>query len=572
MKDKTDGRRLLSEVQVTFILITALTIAVVEIFLILAVYRKMDREYRENALAASEEIKELMLIPLYNVDDEQAGHIGEALLSSGRISGIVLESDVSGIILDKHLDPDHLNTMVIKKKLRYRGFDLGNLELHFSNHTVMETIQSLITLSIAVIVTVVFIVLVLYRIILKWRIQDSLKSIMSGFEAIRMGDWNITLDHTVYRDVNQLVELVNGMAASIREKNRALVRINRNLEDLVSERTRELEKSLSELKRAQAHLVESEKLGLLGQLSAGIAHELNTPLGAIQSSTGSVLHYLEHQAAVDQALLMDLTGPEKRAFLSLQEYCQKTHPRNEFHWKKKREIRKTLEDRGIAGAKVLSGLLVELRIEPDHSAVLPILGGDRAEEILRLLEGNYLMARMISIVDMAVKRAGRVVSALRSYLSQESQRENVEVNVNDDLEQVLMLMHNQLKHGVTVEKEYSEARLIGTSDELSRVWINLIRNGIQAMDYRGTLKIKTETRDHRVYVSIVDSGHGIPAEIRDRVFDPFFTTKISGEGMGLGLDICKKTIESLGGTITFESRPGRTEFLVILPVEGGGKN
>ncbi len=560
-------RRLLSEIQITFILITALTIAVVEIFLILAVYRRMDREFRTEAVASAEEIKELLLIPLYNVDDEQAGHIGEALLSSGRICGIVLESDVSGIIIDKQLEPAETKVLVINKDLQYRGFDLGNLELHFSNFTVMETIRSLIVLSIAVIITVVLIVLIFYWIILKWRIKDSLKSIMNGFEAIRKGDWEVTLEYTVFRDVNALIEMVNGMAASIREKNRELISINRNLEDLVSERTRELEESLNELKKTQAHLVESEKLGLLGQLSAGMAHELNTPLGAIQSSTGSVLYYLEHKAEQDRQHLIGLNSRDQQAYLNLQEYCRNTHPRNEIHWKKKKSIRKYLEDRGITRAKVLSDLLMELRLEPDCPVVAPILSGEKAEEILRIQEGNQLLIKMVSIIDMAVKRAGRVVSALRSYLSQESTQENGEVDINNDLEQVLLLMHNQLKHGVVVEKDFSDARLIGTSDKLSQVWINLIRNGIQAMGYRGTLKIKTETSEGRVFVSVIDCGHGIHPEIQDRIFEPFFTTKISGEGMGLGLDICKKIIESHGGTITFESRPGRTEFLVSLPVE-----
>jgi signal transduction histidine kinase len=158
-----------------------------------------------------------------------------------------------------------------------------------------------------------------------------------------------------------------------------------------------------------------------------------------------------------------------------------------------------------------------------------------------------------------------VVSALRSYLSPEQADAEAIVEVDRDLLRVLTLMHNMLKHGITVTTELEPVRVIGSSDRLSQVWMNLIRNAAQAMEYSGALLIRAVKSEGRVIVSVIDSGPGVPLEIRDKIFQPFFTTKKQGEGLGLGLDICRKIVESARGSITLESRPGRTEFRVNLP-------
>ncbi|MDY7016226.1 MAG: ATP-binding protein, partial [Cyanobacteriota bacterium] len=104
-------------------------------------------------------------------------------------------------------------------------------------------------------------------------------------------------------------------------------------------------------------------------------------------------------------------------------------------------------------------------------------------------------------------------------------------------------------------------------DELVQVWTNLIHNGIQAMEGKGTLEIGIEQRDRNLVVEVTDSGCGIPPEIQDKIFQPFFTTKSAGEGSGLGLDIARKIIEKHQGTIAFSSVPGKTTFTVALPIQ-----
>lgn len=103
--------------------------------------------------------------------------------------------------------------------------------------------------------------------------------------------------------------------------------------------------------------------------------------------------------------------------------------------------------------------------------------------------------------------------------------------------------------------------------ELNQVWTNIIDNAIYALDKNGELTIETSVEDHRVKVSIIDNGPGIPKEIQSRIFDPFFTTKKVGDGTGIGLDMVNRAIKHHNGEIRVTSVPGRTEFAIYLPIE-----
>ena len=120
-------------------------------------------------------------------------------------------------------------------------------------------------------------------------------------------------------------------------------------------------------------------------------------------------------------------------------------------------------------------------------------------------------------------------------------------------------------HVALVKKHLADGVFVtGNRDRLNQIWMNLINNALQAMDYRGALTITSEHQSEWVVVSFADTGHGIPAEIAERVFEPFFTTKKHGEGIGLGLDIARSIVEGAGGRIEFESEPGNTVFRVYL--------
>jgi signal transduction histidine kinase len=148
----------------------------------------------------------------------------------------------------------------------------------------------------------------------------------------------------------------------------------------------------------------------------------------------------------------------------------------------------------------------------------------------------------------------------------------VATDVHEGLETTLMVLGHKLKHtSIEVRRDYDRSlpKITLRGSELNQVWTNLLANAIEALGDSGTIEIATTREGPCARVDIVDDGPGIPAEIRDRVFDPFFTTKDVGEGTGLGLDTARRIMtDRLGGSIAFESEPGRTAFHVWLPLDG----
>jgi signal transduction histidine kinase len=198
-----------------------------------------------------------------------------------------------------------------------------------------------------------------------------------------------------------------------------------------------------------------------------------------------------------------------------------------------------------------------------------LLLGERSAEILATASEPVTSRRMAEVIATAAGKAADVVRSLRSWLGQSPPIEARPVDIVKDIEIVLTLMNGSMKGGVRIERDFSKAWVLGSSEQLSQVWMNLVRNAAQAMGFEGEILLRTECVDDKVIVTIVDSGPGIPGTIRSQIFDPFFTTKVDGEGMGLGLDICKRIIEAHSGSIALDSRPGRTEFRVTLPAYEG---
>jgi signal transduction histidine kinase len=142
-------------------------------------------------------------------------------------------------------------------------------------------------------------------------------------------------------------------------------------------------------------------------------------------------------------------------------------------------------------------------------------------------------------------------------------------NIHQDIENVLTLMNHKLKQKkIVVHKKFDPAlpNVPAYVGELNQVWSNIIDNAIYALPSEGELKIETLHSDEFVYVSITDTGSGIPKEIINRIFEPFFTTKKMGEGTGIGLDFVKRVIEHHHGEVKVQSTPGHTEFDISIPL------
>lgn len=355
------------------------------------------------------------------------------------------------------------------------------------------------------------------------------------------------------------------------ETHLALQKLQNNLQDKNEELTKtneQLAQTLAQLKATQEELIHSEKMAALGQLVAGVAHEVNTPLGAIRSSAGNISKFLTQTLSQSAALFQLLSPEESENFLLLlNKSLQKDMTLSTKEERKlKRSLINLLEEAEMAEAYEVADTLVDMGIyEVDE--FLPLLQKPDGGRILDLAYKLSEIQRSAQTINTATDRASKVVFALKNYGRPNITEEMIQSDIVEGIETVLTLYQNNLKQGVEVFRNFQQIPpLICHGDQLNQVWTNLIHNAIQAMDNKGTLTIDVLQEAQNIKVSVTDSGKGISPEVMPKIFDPFFTTKPPGEGSGLGLDIVKKILEKHRGTIEVESVPGTTKFTVFLPI------
>ena len=169
------------------------------------------------------------------------------------------------------------------------------------------------------------------------------------------------------------------------------------------------------------------------------------------------------------------------------------------------------------------------------------------------------------IIKNAAEKASRVIKALKNYVHEDHFEKRTIVDVRSQIEMCLVLYQNKIKLGMEIITEFlTNPFIVGYSDQLNQIWINLINNALYAVQFDGRLIIRTFFKDEYLCISFTDNGHGIADEIKSKIFKPFFTTKAAEDGSGLGLDICKKIAEAHKGKIEFTSVPGETCFIVYL--------
>lgn len=332
-----------------------------------------------------------------------------------------------------------------------------------------------------------------------------------------------------------------------------------------------LEEALTDLREAQTHLVKSEKLALLGQLTASVAHEINTPLGAIKSSIRSVNAYMENTISSLPVLLRSLNDNEVACFTLL--LHEGIHDHQYQTPKDRRAIRtelvKKLREMGMEKPRKIADTLADYNITNRLDDFMPIIKHPNSAKLLGALGNLHNIIRGTNNIAVAAEKASKTVFALKNYAHIDYQKKKNLTNISKSIETVLTLYSSQIKQGVNVNKSFEELPMFYCyADELTQVWTNLIHNALHAMGNKGTLEISVKQNNDQAIVEISDSGSGIPEVIRDKIFQPFFTTKEAGEGSGLGLDIVKKIIDSHSGDISFESEEGMgTTFKVVLPIQ-----
>lgn len=303
------------------------------------------------------------------------------------------------------------------------------------------------------------------------------------------------------------------------EKEQIVKEQNIILESKIQERTqklqqinRELNKTLTNLKATQSQLVDAEKMASLGQLTAGIAHEINNPINFVKSNV--------------KPLQMDIEDLKSLI--------------NRYDEINQANIEEKLE---------------EIRIFKEEIELEYLIN-----EIGTLLSG----------IEDGATRTADIVKGLRVF-SRVDESELKEADIHEGLNTTLMLLNNTVPKTLSIIRNYSEIPLIECyPGKLNQVFMNLLTNAIQAVKYRseeGSVLISTHIQNNKVTISIKDDGIGIPASVKEKIFDPFFTTKDIGEGTGLGLSIVYSIIEKHQGTIEVVSEEGKgAEFIITLPI------
>lgn len=327
-----------------------------------------------------------------------------------------------------------------------------------------------------------------------------------------------------------------------------------------------------ELHQSQRELMRLEKMAAIGRQAARAAHEINMPLGAIQSSVQNIDAFLESGLFQLPAFLETLDQQRRRDFLNFLRHSkglsQPTGARNKRQIKRK--LRRQLEQEGVADAEGAADALADIGLADITDSLRPLLKAPEFRDIIDKVYQLIMLQRSFQTIAAAAQQAAKVASALVSYARYDPNPQKQTINIVESIETILMLYHNQFKHGVELVRQYGDAPLIECyPDQLNQVWTNLIHNALQAMDNQGRLEISVslDKRQKEMMVRIIDNGPGIAPDVRPHIFEPFFTTKPAGKGSGLGLDIVKQIIDKHDGAIRAESSPGRTAFTVTLPVQ-----
>ncbi len=340
-------------------------------------------------------------------------------------------------------------------------------------------------------------------------INSPLVRLTKGVKEFAGGNFNYRLKRTKFGEINELVQAYNNMASQLLE-------LYTSLEQKVQERTLELEKANSELKEAQAMMVHSEKMRSLGELVAGIAHEINNPINFIYGNimilekyTKDMFDLIEKYAEND-----DILPPEKRV-----------------------EIEKLKE---------------EIDIE--------FLKDDIKELIRSCIEGT--------------ERTKNIILDLKNF-SRMEEMVMTQFDIPKEIDTTLNILNNKYKNRITVHKNYEEnlPKIEAYGGQINQVFMNILDNAAAAIEGTGDVFINVKKAGENVEIEFKDTGKGIKKENLSKVFDPFFTTKPVGQGTGLGMSISYRVIQNHYGTISVESELGQgASFKIILPINHPAKN
>ena len=322
---------------------------------------------------------------------------------------------------------------------------------------------------------------------------------------------------TEFKGKNALVCYARDITKKL-EAEKKLREYSQNLEKMVEERTAELGKTLSDLQNTQSQLIQSEKMASIGQLAAGVSHEINNPVGFVKSNLGTMNEYRE-----DLMKILEHYG-------SLEETVKR--------------------EKEICGNSAVRSLIEKIQKEKDEIDLDFILN-DYHQVIEDSIEG--------------MERVTKIVADLKNFAHLDKAKLE-HTDINKGIESTINIVWNELKYKAEVIKDLGDIPLIKCYPQrLNQVFMNILVNAAHAIEKKGEIRITTMADNGHVEIRISDTGKGIPRKVIPKIFDPFFTTKDVGKGTGLGLNVAYNIIEKHKGTIDVESEVGKgTTFIIRL--------
>jgi len=445
--------------------------------------------------------------------------------------------------------------------------ELSIRDINSTLHAIDERILIIMSVKLIVLAAILFF-------LLRGTILNRLERLRKVTRTLATGRYDTRVNDRQNDEIGALAEAFNTMAADLERYQGEVEEHNRILRLRVQEATAESVKAYDDLKNTQSQLVLNEKMASLGVLIAGIAHEINTPVGAILNVSRTLDRSVRELPKELERIRGEEGVPFDRIRACLEELVLSASQASATaSYQEVRAVESILKDAGLADYRQTASMLAKFNFT-SPGRVLQYIDCFRLPSFLAFAEPLARIAQAATISEASSQKIGEIVRALKYYAY--SDKDRIEpIQVNESIQTALVLLKNQLKHSVDVTTRYdADLRKVVCSSDIHQVWTNLLSNAVDAIagarnEDGGRIEIATRGVGEEVIVTVTDNGMGIPPEIRERIFDPFFTTKDIGKGTGLGLSIVAGIIKKHGGTISVESESGRTTFTVRLPLMSG---
>jgi two-component system NtrC family sensor kinase len=503
---------------------------------------------------------------LRDVADSDPSKIGPAQPPTDVLEALLAAKPSTRVMQEGHRTLGIRSVSPILRGSKITGAAVIEISFDDITATIAKVDQSIIALQ----VLKTFIVCLALYVLIRHVILARLTRLIQATHRIAKGDYDVDLPVHPKDEIAELATALNRMSADLKHSREELDEYNRHLEGMVRDKTAALQKTYEDLKSAQSHLVLNEKMASLGVLIAGVAHEINTPVGAILNVSRNLARML---ATLPKSLLPFWHGgisPDAMETCLEDLRVANTKTGEVSSYRETKRVEQHLVEQRVEDAKERAAVLARIRFtEPEqirqHIACLS------DSSFLKLADAYGSIAQGVAIAETSSQKIAEIVRALKYYARSDTDRIEP-IQINESIQIALVLLRNHLKSRVSVRTDLAaELPPVRGTGELNQIWTNLLTNACDAIEemgpeHEGVIGIATRRSGDRVHVVITDNGVGIPEDKLQKVFDPFYTTKDIGKGTGLGLSIVSGIVTKLCGTASVVSRPGATTFEIVLRV------